>query len=144
VKKIRKTWTLGVVQAVSVLFIFGPSLFGYKIIFRILYPKSFTFVVITHGFIIHLQIENQYCIHYKIFDLFFIYNIFDLWFLYFIVFIVLLCIIILGLNSPYTLFLIYWHLMFLFLNFKFHVYIRSELIDIDQYRVSFKLFNGHQ
>ncbi len=32
----------------------------------------------------------------------------------------------------------------IFLSFKFHVFIRFELIHIDQHMVSFKLFNGHQ
>jgi hypothetical protein len=30
------------------------------------------------------------------------------------------------------------------LNFKFHVFIRFGLIHVDQHKVSFKLFNGHQ
>jgi hypothetical protein len=35
VKKFRKTWTLGVVQAVSVLCDFGPSLFGIRAWLRV-------------------------------------------------------------------------------------------------------------
>jgi hypothetical protein len=34
-------------------------------------------------------------------------------------------------------------LLFFFLNFKFHVFIKFELIHVDQHKVSFKLFNGH-
>jgi hypothetical protein len=33
---------------------------------------------------------------------------------------------------------------FFFLNFRFHLFIRFELIHIDQHKVSFKLLNGYQ
>jgi hypothetical protein len=76
----------------------------------------------------------------------YVYSWVDLLFvkiLYFIVFIFLLCIRILHLNFTCTLFPIYWHLLFLFLNFTFDVLVRFELIHIDQHRVSFKVLNGH-
>jgi hypothetical protein len=103
-----------------------------------LHPKSRTIVIITH-----LQIENKDYVHRWIYDLFFILIILHLWFLYFTSFIVLLCIKICLLNSTCILFTIYWHLLFFFLNYKFHVFIRFELILIDQHKVNFKLLNGH-
>jgi hypothetical protein len=32
----------------------------------------------------------------------------------------------------------------LFLNFRFHVFIKFEFIHVDQHMVSFKLLNGHE
>jgi hypothetical protein len=66
-----------------------------------------------------------------------------LWFLYFTIFIFLLCTRILRMNSTCALFPIYWHLLFSFLNFRFHEFVRFEFIHIDQHMVSFKLLNCH-
>jgi len=71
-----------------------------------------------------LQIENKYFVHHWIYDLLFIFIIFHLWFLYLTSFIILLCFKIHLLNSTYTLFPIYWHMLFFFSNFRFHIVIR--------------------
>jgi hypothetical protein len=117
--------------------------YPWQLIFKSMLPTSLTCTVIIHGFVSHMLFHNQYCVDYKIFHLFFIFSTLHMWFLYFIVFIFLLCIKILRLNSTYTLSPIYWHMLLLFLNFRFHVLIRFEFIHIDQHRVSFKLLNGH-
>jgi len=64
-----------------------------------------------------------------------------LWFLCYTIFIFHLHIIILLLKSTSTLFPIYWHLLFLVLNFRFHVFVWFELIHINQHTISFKLIN---
>jgi hypothetical protein len=51
-------------------------------------------------------------------------NIFHMWFWYFTSFIVFLCVRICFLNSIYTLFPPYWHMLFFCMNFRFHVFIR--------------------
>jgi hypothetical protein len=45
---------------------------------------------------------------------------------------------------PFAFYSQYTGICSFFLNFKFHVFIRFELIHIDQHKVSFKLLNGHQ
>jgi hypothetical protein len=77
-------------------------------------------------------------------DHLFIFIILHLWFLQLTSFIILFYVKIRLLNFISIIFPIYWHLLFFFLNFRFHVFITFELFHIDQHRVSFGLLNGHQ
>ncbi len=82
-----------------------------------------------------LQIKNQYCVDYRIFHLLFIFYTLHLWFLYFTIFIFLLHIKILHLNFTCISFPIYWHMLFFFLNFKFHVLVRLSLFTLTSTRL---------
>ncbi len=118
--------------------------YPWQFVLTCLLPKSLTYAIISHGFIRHMWFRNQYYVDREIFHLFFIFITPYLWFLYVTGFIFHFHMKIFRLKSTCTLFPIHWHPLFLFVNFRFHVFVGFELIHIDRHKVSLKLLNYHQ